>query len=216
MPRTLLVTGFEPFAGFGRNPSAEIATRLDGTEVGGCPVVGRTLPVTLEGLDAALDRALAGIDPVAVMALGLAADEPAIRLERVAVNLADFSIPDNAGLRARDRKLDPQGPDALAARLPLRAIRDALLAHGIPARFSNTAGTYLCNAAMYRLLGRLPPRVPAGFIHLPHLPEEAARLMADSERDPVPSMALDLQVEAVRTALALCLEKGPAAAHITA
>ncbi len=212
----ILVTGFEPFAGFGRNPSAEIAAQLDGTTIDGCAVVGRTLPVTLDGLDAALDRALAGIDPVAAVALGLAADEPAIRLERVAVNLADFSIPDNAGLRASDRKLDPAGPDARASRLPLRAIRDALLARGIPARLSNTAGTYLCNAAMYRLLGRLPARVACGFIHLPHLPAEAARLMAESEREAVPSMALELQVEAVRTALATCLETGRVKHHITA
>jgi pyroglutamyl-peptidase len=214
--RAILVTGFEPFAGFGRNPSAEIATQLDGTTIAGCPVIGRTLPVALDGLDAALERALAGIDPLAVVALGLAADEAAIRLERVAVNLADFSIPDNAGLRVSDRKLDPAGPDAHASRLPLRAIRAALLARGIPARLSNTAGTYLCNAAMYRLLTRLPARVPSGFIHLPHLPAEAARLMAEGERDSVPSMALELQVEAVRIALALCLETEPAEHHVTA
>ena len=213
--RAILVTGFEPFAGFGRNPSAEIATALDGTAIDGCPVVGRVLPVTLDGLDAALERALSGIDPRAVVALGLAADEPAIRLERVAVNLADFTIPDNAGLRARERKLDPAGPDARVSRLPLGAIRAALLARGIPARLSNTAGTYLCNAAMYRLLGRLPSDMPAGFIHLPHLPAEAARMMAEGEVDLVPSMALELQVAAVRAALALCLENGPVEHHIT-
>jgi pyroglutamyl-peptidase len=100
--------------------------------------------------------------------------------------------------------------------LPLRAIREALLARGIPARLSNSAGTYLCNAAMYRLLGRLPQDVPAGFIHLPHLPAEAARLMAEGEGDLVPSMALELQVAAVRAALALCLENQPLEHHITA
>jgi len=214
--RAILVTGFEPFAGFGRNPSAEIATALDGTAIDGCPVVGRVLPVTLDGLDAALERALSGIDPRAVVALGLAAGAPAICLERVAVNLADFTMPDNAGLRARERKLDPAGPDARVSRLPLRAIREALLARGIPARLSNSAGTYLCNAAMYRLLGRLPQDVPAGFIHLPHLPAEAARLMAEGEGDLVPSMALELQVAAVRAALALCLENQPLEHHITA
>jgi pyroglutamyl-peptidase len=212
----ILVTGFEPFGGFGRNPSAEIATALDGTAIAGCPVVGCVLPVALDGLDAALDRALAGVDPVAVVALGLAGGEAAICLERVAVNLADFSIPDNAGLQVHERKLDPTGPDARATRLPVRAIRERLLGQGIPARLSNSAGTYLCNAVMYRLLGRLLPHVPAGFIHLPHLPAEAARLMADGERDPVPSMALEIQREAVALALAACLEKGRLASDITA
>jgi pyroglutamyl-peptidase len=207
--RAILVTGFEPFGGFGRNPSAEVATALDGTTVASLPVVGRVLPVSLDALDGALAAALDGVDPAAVVALGLASSEAAIRLERVAVNLADFPIPDNAGQQARERKLEPGGPDARATRLPVARIRERLLAAGIPARLSNSAGTYLCNAAMYRLLGRLPAAVPAGFIHLPHLPAEAARLMADGRRDPVPSMALDLQRAAVRAALAACLESGP-------
>jgi pyroglutamyl-peptidase len=98
----------------------------------------------------------------------------------------------------------------------VRAIRERLLGQGIPARLSNSAGTYLCNAVMYRLLGRLPAHVPTGFIHLPHLPAEAARLMAEGERDPVPSMALEIQREAVVAALAACLEKRRLASHITA
>ncbi len=208
-PRTILLTGFEPFGGFGLNPSAAIVQQLDGATIADHRVVGRTLPVSLAELDGALDRALAGVEPVLVLALGLAAAEPAIRLERFAVNLADFAIPDNAGARAVGQALDPAGPAALASRLKLPAIRDALIARGIPARLSNSAGTYLCNAAMYRLLARLPDAVPCGFIHLPHLPAEAARLMAGNEREMVPSMALDLQVEAVRVALAESLAAAP-------
>ncbi|MBL8837908.1 MAG: hypothetical protein JNL66_16775 [Alphaproteobacteria bacterium] len=207
--RAVLVTGFEPFGGFGLNPSALIAERLDGAAIGGQRVIGRTLPVSLADLDGALERVLADVDPVLVLALGLASDEPVIRLERFAVNLADFAIPDNAGARVAGQKLDPDGPAALAARLPLAAIRDALLARGIPSRLSNTAGTYLCNAAMYRLLVRLPETVPCGFIHLPHLPAEAARLMTGNERETVPSMTLDLQVDAVRVALAESLAASP-------
>ena len=197
--RAILVTGFEPFAGFGRNPSAEIATALDGTAIDGCPVVGRVLPVTLEGLDAALDHALSGIDPRAVVALGLAADESAIRLERVAVNLADFTIPDNAGLRARERKLDPAGPDARVSRLPLGAIRAALLARGIPARLSNSAGTYLCNQTMYTTLHALARRghsCRAGFVHLPLLPAMVASSGLEQ-----PSMDVGLMVRAIEVAL---------------
>ncbi len=207
--RAILVTGFEPYGGFGLNPSALIAERLDGAAIGDHRVIGRTLPVSLADLDGALDRVLADVDPVLVVALGLASDEPVVRLERFAVNLADFAIPDNDGARVAGRALAPEGPAALAARLPLPAIRDALLARGIPARLSNSAGTYLCNAAMYRLLARLPDAVPCGFIHLPHLPAEAARLMTGNERETVPSMALDLQVEAVRVALVESLAASP-------
>src|SRR5262245_54234718 len=42
--KTVLVTGFEPFAGAVRNPSQEIARALDGREIAGCRVIGVTLP----------------------------------------------------------------------------------------------------------------------------------------------------------------------------
>src|ERR1043165_9866305 len=134
--RVALITGFEPFGGMEHNPSGEIARRLDGATIAGVKVVGRQLPVDLKKLDKALKQALAGIDPVAVILLGLAAGETCIRLERVALNLADFPIPDNAGTRSRDQPLDRRGDTALWSRLPLRAIETRLLGMGIPARLS--------------------------------------------------------------------------------
>ena len=137
--KAALVTGFEPYGGMNLNPSAEIVRRLDGAKIGGVPVVGRLLPVDIARLDAALKAALAGLDPVAVILLGLAPGETCIRLERVALNLADFPIPDNAGAKTRDQPLDRWGNAALWSRLPLRAIETRLLGMGIPARLSESA-----------------------------------------------------------------------------
>lgn len=207
----VLVTGFEPFGGFDRNPSALVAQALDGITIAGARVVGRVLPVDLEAIDAEVAAALKAASPAAVVALGLAGSEPVIRLERVALNVADFSMPDNAGNRRRNAPLDPRGPDARLSRLPLEGILEALLAAGIPARLSETAGLYLCNAAMYRLLGRLPDGVPGGFIHLPPLPEQvAAQLRGMAGRPPergaaLASMGLDLQRRAVEVAIAATL-----------
>jgi pyroglutamyl-peptidase len=206
--RCVLLTGFEPFGDHGVNPSAEIAGRLAGKRIAGTVVRARILPVELERLGTALDAALDGLSPQAVIALGLAAGEAVIRLERVALNLADFNMPDNVGATVRNQALTVDGPDARASRLDLPRILDRLLAQGIPARLSETAGLYLCNAAMYRLLERLPAPVPCGFIHLPLLPEQVAqRLAADhgraSERDPrLASMSLDLQLRAITAAIA--------------
>lgn len=200
--RAALITGFEPFGGYASNPSAEIARRLDKRRVAGVPVVGRVLPVDMAALDSALAAALREVDPVAMILLGLAPGESVIRLERVALNLADFAIPDNAGAQTVDRPLRPDAAAALWTRLPLRAIQAKLLAAGIPARLSETAGTYLCNAAMYRALDRLPRRVPCGFIHLPLAPGEVAgRLASDSGGQILPSMALSLQRRAVELAV---------------
>ncbi len=54
---------------------------------------------------------MAELDPVAVVSLGLWPGEPMIRLERVALNVADFAIPDNEGTLLQGApcllKLDP-------------------------------------------------------------------------------------------------------------
>lgn len=205
--KAALVTGFEPYGGMAHNPSAEIARRLDGATIGGLPVVGRLLPVDLAKLDKALKAALAEVDPAAVILLGLAPGETCIRLERVALNLADFPIPDNAGARARDLPLARAGAAGLWSRLPLRPIEKRLLAMGIPTRLSESAGTYLCNAAMYRVLSWLPRRVPCGFIHLPLLPAQVA-IALESGGTPQPSMAFPVQRRAIEIALELSLEKG--------
>lgn len=202
--RAALVTGFEPYGGMPHNPSGEIARRLDGARIGDVAVVGRVLPVDLGTLDDALEAVLAGIDPVAAILLGLAPGESCIRLERVALNLADFPIPDNTGTKTRDRPLDKRGDAARMSRLPLRAIERRLLAMGIPARLSESAGTYLCNAAMYGALGRLPKHVPCGFIHLPLLPAQVA-IGLESGGPAQPSMAFPVQRRAIEIALGLSL-----------
>jgi pyroglutamyl-peptidase len=205
--RAALITGFEPFGGYRDNPSGEIARRLDGATIAGVAVVGRVLPVDIARIDAALRGIFAEVDPVAVILLGLAPGETVIRLERVALNLADFAIADNAGARVADTPLDRAGGPALWSRLPLRAIQEKLLALGIPARLSESAGTYLCNAAFYRALSHLPERVPCGFIHLPLLPTQVAATIARSGLgEPLASMALPIQRRAVETALAVSLD----------
>jgi pyroglutamyl-peptidase len=175
--RAALVTGFEPFGGHGLNPSAELARRIDGKAVAGTRVVGRILPVDIEKIDGAIAAVLDEIDPVAVVNLGLVAGEPVVRLERVALNLAAFEIPDNAGRLIEDRPLAEGGEPALWTRLDLPRIRRAMLDHGIPARLSSTAGNYLCNAAMYRFLRATAATVPCGFIHIPLLRAQVASML---------------------------------------
>jgi pyroglutamyl-peptidase len=214
MAKTALVTGFESYGGRLLNPSAKLALALDGTQIGGLRVVGRAWPVTFAGLMERIEQALDEAQPSLVIALGLCPGEPMIRLERFGVNLADFDIADNAGERLKDAPIARDGATARAATLPLRAIERALVDGGIPARLSNTAGTYLCNAALYALLGAVERRgryIPCGFIHLPYLPEQVAAMLADTSaarldvdrRGDVASMDLGVMERAVRLALAV-------------
>lgn len=200
-----LVTGFEPFAGHSLNPSAELARRLDGAVVGGVDVVGRILPVDFARLDDAIATILSELDPLVIVNLGLAAGEPVIRLERVALNLAAFEIPDNAGRLVEAEALDPRAGPALWSRLDLPRIRQALLSHGIPARLSDTAGTYLCNAAMYRFLRATSPRVPCGFVHLPYLRAQVAEMLARGGEHELGRLA-SMEFPTLRRAVEIVLE----------
>ncbi len=204
--RVVLLTGFEPFGGHCLNPSGEVVKRLDGRTIAGARIAGRILPVVMEGLGRRIAELLGETKPVAVIALGLAAGETVIRLERQAVNLAEFRIPDNAGVQLQGQPLDPKGPANRPTRLPLAAIHARLVEKGIPARFSDSAGLYLCNAAMYDILGRAPADVPAGFVHLPHLRAEIARRLAEDPAPAEPSKFASMEFPTLRRAVEIIIE----------
>jgi pyroglutamyl-peptidase len=195
----VLVTGFEPFDGASVNPSAEVAKRLDGRRIGGSEVRAAVLPVHHRSAAAAVTSLLDAHEPTAIVHLGLAGERVQIALERIAINVMDYSIPDNTGFQARDEPCVAGGPAAYFSTLPLRAMHDALARHGIPAYLSSTAGTYLCNFVMYTTLhalaGAAVSRI-AGFIHLPSLPSMITP--GDPHR---PSMDLGLMQRGVEAAL---------------
>src|SRR3954466_4965696 len=173
----VLVTGFEPFAGLAYNPAAAIAEALDGKEVGGRRIVGRLLPVDFATYRARQAALLREFSPSLYIGFRLASGEDMIRIERFGVNLADFDIPDNAGARHVGEAIESAGPAARPWPRPCAEIRAALLDAGIPARLSNSAGSYLCNAALYSALGLCaaqdaPPA--CGFIHLPYASHQVA------------------------------------------
>jgi pyroglutamyl-peptidase len=196
----LVVTGFEPFAGASVNPSAEVAKRMDGRRFGAALVRAAVLPV--EHARAAADVAAlldAGDDVRAVVHLGLAGERAQIALERVAINVMDYSIPDNEGFQPIDEPCVPGGPAAYFSTLPLRPLLGALHAAAVPAYLSSTAGTYLCNFVMYTTLHALTGRrdsPPAGFIHLPLLPS-----MVSPDNRLEPSMDLGLMLRGVEVVL---------------
>jgi pyroglutamyl-peptidase len=197
----ILVTGFEPFGGHAVNPSEGLAKALDGRVVGARAVRAAILPVHHREAAA---RAVALVDelrPDAVVHFGLAGGRARVALERVAVNLVDFDVPDNAGYLARGEVCEPGGPSAYLATLPLPPMLDALLGEGIPAYLSSTAGTYVCNRTMYATLHQAATRrlgLRAGLVHLPLLPAMVAATGADA-----PSMDFGLMLRAAEIALAV-------------
>lgn len=172
-----LVTGFEPFGGESVNPTAATLDLLP-ERVGGLRIARRILPVSFERASAALAAAIEDSAPDVVLATGEAGGRAALSLERVAINLADARIPDNDGDQPIDCPVVPDGPAAYFATIPLRPALAALVAAGLPAALSDSAGTFVCNHLFYRLMHLAAARRPllrAGFLHVPYLPEQAAR-----------------------------------------
>lgn len=197
---TVLVTGFEPFGGEAINPSWEAVRQLDGrTLAGGAVVHARQLPCVFGASRNALQDAIATLRPQLVLCVGQAGGRAELSLERVAINVIDARIPDNAGQQPVDEPVVPGGPAAYFSTLPVKAMVAALRADGVPAAVSQTAGTYVCNEVFYALMHAaqsLPWPARAGFVHIPYLPQQAAR------HPGAPSMAL----EHIVSGLALMLE----------
>jgi len=175
MIRPLLVTGFEPFGGASANPSADVARALRGRVIGGTPVVAEVLPCTFAEAPRALHAALRRHRPALVLALGLAADRTELSLERVAINLIDARIADNAGAQPIDVPVAARQPAARFTTLPIKAVVAALRDAGHPASVSHSAGTFVCNQIFYLLQQATQRRrgVRSGFMHLPNLPPGA-------------------------------------------
>ncbi len=186
MPRTILLTGYNPYRNAPEyNPTGVLARELDGHRIGGARVVGRQIPVAVEDAGPQLRRLLYRVDPDAALAMGVAPGRPVMSVERVAVNVLDFRVPDNRGRKYRDQPIRRGGPAAYLSTLPVRPILAALRREKVPAELSDTAGTYLCNFAMYSLLDGFAmagKTGPAGFIHIPQVPE------ASLDRPDQPSM----------------------------
>lgn len=194
--QTVLVTGFEPFDKAPLNPAWEVARALHGRQLGSARVVGVQLPCVFGAALDALDAAIAQHRPSLVLALGLAGGRTALSVERVAINVDDARIRDNAGKQPIDLPVASQGPAAYFARLPIKRAVAAMRDAGVPAEVSNTAGTFVCNHVFYGLMHRLHTQadlahVRGGFVHVPYLPEMAAHIPG------APSMALAAQVQGI-------------------
>ena len=174
---TILITGFEPFGGERHNPSQDVVRALEGRRIAGRTVVGVVLPCVFGRSLVALEKSLRQQRPELVLCLGLAAGRTEITPERVAINVSDARIADNAGRRPIDVPVVRGGPAAYWSTLPVKAIVAALRARGMPAAVSQSAGTFVCNHVFYGLMHALRRRrgVKAGFVHIPWATGQAPR-----------------------------------------
>lgn len=193
---TILITAFEPFQQETINATMEALALLPDS-VCGHTLIKRTIPVVFGKAVEAVTALVDDLRPEAVICLGQASGRADVTPERVAINVMDARIPDNAGEQPADAPIREDGPAAYFSTLPVKAMVQAMKEAGVPASLSNTAGTFVCNDLMYGLLDHLARtgrNIPAGFIHIPATPAQAV------ER-PTPSLAPETVAKGLAAAI---------------
>lgn len=174
---TILLTGFAPFNREIINPSWEVVRQFADKQIQATHTIKvAELACEFGTAISQLQQLLALHQPELVVCIGQAGGRTDISIERVAINVDDARIPDNAGAQPIDQAIVADGPAAYFSSLPLKAIVQALRAQGIPASVSQTAGTYVCNHIFYGLMhyaSTHPGIKRAGFVHIPYLPDQA-------------------------------------------
>ena len=187
----ILVTGFEPFATSSLNPSGEIVKALIGDDL-----VTAILPVVFGQASAQLRELIDLHKPSAVLCLGQAEGRSEMTPERIAINVDNARIADNAGNQPLEQRVIADGPDGHFSTLPIEKMVASMKAAGIPASISLSAGTFVCNHIFYMLQDYLKDSsVKSGFMHVPLMDEQRR------EYPTLPTMPIRQMVAGVEIAL---------------
>ncbi|MGI6508396.1 MAG: pyroglutamyl-peptidase I [Saccharofermentanales bacterium] len=198
----ILLTAFEPFGGEAKNSALETMRACDMLDLS-AEIRRLEVPTVFYKSIEVVQQAIRGFRPDVVLCLGQAGGRFALTPERVAINVNDARIPDNADRQPVDEPIFADGPAAYFSSLPLKAMVASIKAAGVPASVSNTAGTFVCNHLMYGVLHTLAKTYPAcigGFMHLPYLTEQV------TERPNTPGLSLEDQARGLRAALNAILD----------
>lgn len=181
--KKLLITGFDPFGGETVNPSWEAVKDLPG-EIGEYRLTKLQIPTVFEKGAAAVLSAAEALQPDVILCVGQAGGRSAITPEVIAINLQEATIADNEGNQPQNTPVVEGGPAACFATAPVRDMVAAIRASELPGALSYSAGAFVCNDTLYRLLHHYSnTQIRVGFIHVPFLPEQA--------REQTPSMTLE-------------------------
>ena len=195
----ILVTAFDPFGGESVNPAQQAVERLEDV-IGGHQIHKLIIPTVFGRAAELVIQEMDDLRPDAVVCVGQAGGRKAVTPERVAINVMDANITDNAGVRPQDEPIVPDGPAAYFSTLPIKKMVEEIREAGLAAAVSNSAGTFVCNSLLYSVLHHAATNMPetkAVFIHVPFIPQQT------EGKENVPSMPLEDIVRALTAAVSV-------------
>jgi pyroglutamyl-peptidase len=198
--KKVLLTGFEPFGKDKVNPALELIKKMANEDIPNVELTTIRLPVVFGEAITTLVSAIEKNKPNLILSIGQAAGRMVVSIERIGLNMNDTDHPDNAGNKPRDELIATDGPAAYFTTIDIRKTLKEIKKAGIPARISNSAGTYVCNniifGALHYLVKNNLTKIKYGFIHIPYLPSQAAE-----KPKPFASLPLEIIEKAVRIAI---------------
>ncbi|MEP7157491.1 MAG: pyroglutamyl-peptidase I [Betaproteobacteria bacterium] len=195
--RRILVTGFTPFGGEDTNPSWELVKQLPDT-IGGYRIEKLRVPTEFGKAIEVAAKAMDKLQPQVVLCFGQAGGRSRMSVERVAINVDDARIPDNAGRQVIDEPIRNGAPAAYFCSVPVKAMVAGMTRAGAPAEVSNSAGTFVCNHLIYGVLHHIATQgyaMRAGFIHVPFM---ESQILA---RQDTAGMSLDTMIAGAKAAI---------------
>jgi pyroglutamyl-peptidase len=168
---TLLLTAFNPFGGGRRNISEELVRAVETSwRPAHAKMVVAVLPTEYGLASRLIVELIAEHRPRWLVSCGLAEDEPCIRFELVARNADTCPAEDNAAVCRDGSAIVAGGPAEYEATLPYPLFGRELSLRGIPYRYSDDAGGFVCNHVFYtaaHAIGQFGLQTQCGFIHWP-------------------------------------------------
>lgn len=198
----ILVTGFDPFGGDTINPALE-AVNLLPYEIQGHTIEKLEIPTVFNKSKVTIENKLKATHFDIVLAIGQAGGRFELTPERIGINIDDARIPDNEGNQPIDEMIQSSVDAAYFSNLPVKRMTEAIKTAGVPARLSNTAGTFVCNHILYQLeflQATQFPNIKFGFIHVPFIPEQV------TDKPEQPSMSIQTIAKGLKAALESIIE----------
>lgn len=199
----ILVAAFDPFGGEDINPALEAVKSLDDT-IGDHQIAKLEIPTVFHKSKQVIEQELEQQNYDAVLVIGQAGGRFELTPERIGINVDDARIPDNEKNQPIDQSIQAEGEAAYFSNMPVKRMVAAIKEAGVPARLSNTAGTFVCNHILYQLGYIQATRfsnIRFGFIHVPYVPEQV------TDKPNQPSMSLETMVKGLTAAIRVIDQK---------
>ncbi len=172
----VLITCFDPFGGGTTNSSMEVMALLP-ESIDNIQIIKEQLPTVYDRSVERMRGLIAKHQPDAIVMLGQAEGRTELSVERIGINLDEASLPDNEGVLRTGQSIVEGAPDGYFSTLPIKTMVETCKQSGIPAAISPSAGTFVCNHILFSTLHMLKLQnldIPAGFVHIPATPAQAA------------------------------------------